>query len=34
MVYFDLKPPTDEDNREHVFFPHSLIENETLNEDR
>ncbi len=31
VVYFDLKPPTDEDNREHVFLPHSLIENETLN---
>ena len=30
VVYFDLKPPTDEDNREHVFLPHSLIENETL----
>ncbi len=30
VVYFDLKPPTDEENREHVFLPHSLIENETL----
>lgn len=30
VVYFDLKPPTDEDNREQVFLPHSLIENETF----
>ena len=30
LVYFDLKPPTDEENRDHVFLPHSLIENETL----
>jgi hypothetical protein len=30
VVYFDLKPPTDEDNRGHVFLPHSLIENEAL----
>ncbi len=29
-VYFDLKPPTDEENRAHVFFPLSLIDNETL----
>lgn len=26
MVYFDLKPPADEENHEHVFFPSSLIE--------
>lgn len=31
VVYFDLKPPTDEENRDHVFLPHSLIEKETLN---
>jgi len=31
FVYFDLKPPTDEENREHVFLPHSLIEDQTLN---
>ena len=30
VVYFDLKPPSDEDNREHVFLQHSLIENKTL----
>ena len=30
IVYFDLKPPTDEENREHVFFPLSLIDNATL----
>jgi hypothetical protein len=31
IVYFDLKPPTDEEKREHVFLPHSLIEEQTLN---
>jgi hypothetical protein len=31
IVYFDLKPPTDDEHREHVFLPHSLIEDETLN---
>jgi hypothetical protein len=30
IVYFDLKPPTDEENREHVFFPLLLIDNATL----
>jgi hypothetical protein len=30
-VYFDLKPPTDEENQEHLFFPLSMIEGETLN---
>jgi hypothetical protein len=32
MVYFDLKPPTDEENLEQVFFPLSLTDNETLKE--
>lgn len=30
-VYFDLKPPADEENQEHVFLPHSLIDEQTLN---
>jgi hypothetical protein len=30
IVYFDLKPPADEENREHIFFPFSLIDGETL----
>lgn len=30
IVYFDLKPHTDEENRQHVFFPLSFVENETL----
>lgn len=30
IVYFDLKPPTDEESSEQVFFPLSLIEGGTL----
>ena len=30
IVYFDLKPPTDDENRDHVFFPLALVDNATL----
>jgi hypothetical protein len=31
IVYFDLKPRTNEENREHIFLPYALIADQTLN---
>jgi hypothetical protein len=30
LVYFDIKPPTDEAYQEHVFFPQAMITGGTL----
>ena len=30
LVYFDLKPPADEEFRDHVFFPRAIIEDHIL----